>query len=137
MGHCFLDRQYILFHSFISIYLSPHSARKVMPKVLVNTLKIFRHFLPNQDFSRICLPNDLGFLGALSSKQLNQFDKVILGFYRISGFFISVIRPDIRYSAGYPVSFAGYPFFYIRYPAGYPVSFAGYSDRYPDGRISS
>ena len=31
--------------------LSPHSARKVIPKVFVNTRNILTHFLPNQDFS--------------------------------------------------------------------------------------
>ena len=31
--------------------LSPHSARKVIPNVFVNTLNILTHFLPNQDFS--------------------------------------------------------------------------------------
>ena len=34
--------------------LSPHSARKVIMKVFVNNLNIFRHFLPNHDFSLIC-----------------------------------------------------------------------------------
>merc|ERR1719186_2437360 len=32
--------------------LSPHSAMKVMLKQFTNSLKIFRHFLPNQEFSR-------------------------------------------------------------------------------------
>ena len=33
--------------------LSPHSARKVMANVLLNTRKILTHFFPNQDFSLI------------------------------------------------------------------------------------
>ena len=32
-----------------------------MPKVLVNTLKIFKHFFPNQEFSRICTLIDFFF----------------------------------------------------------------------------
>ena len=39
------------------------------------------------------------------------------------------VAPDIRL-AGYPA------FFDIRYPAGYPVSFAGYPAGYPIGRIA-
>ena len=51
--------------------------------------------------------------GGKSIQSTNQSVQSRLGLYRISGW------PDIRL-ARYPA------FLYIRYPAGYPVSFAGY-----------
>ena len=47
-------------------YLSPHSARKVMAKVLVKTRNILTHFLPNQDFSRKLKDFLLGWLRSVS-----------------------------------------------------------------------
>ena len=66
-----IDQSVVMSEPFESLHwcttdLSPHSARNVIPKVLLKTRKILTHFFPNQDFSLNVALRDLLGVSSLS-----------------------------------------------------------------------